>query len=75
MVSRFNHEFTIFHRVQAVTKRQISPGVSRTDRISDQGLLRLEKQLKSGTKISQVVKDQWILRYGEPAKTLIEKYQ
>ena len=31
-----------------------SPGVSRENRISDEGLLRLEKQLASGTKIAQV---------------------
>jgi len=58
-----------------MTKRHASPGVSRTDRLSDQGLARLEKQLQSGAKISQVVKDQWVLRYGEPARSLIEKYQ
>jgi len=58
-----------------MTKRQHTPGVTRTDRISDQGLIRLEKQLQSGARISKIVKDQWILRYGEPAKNLFDKYQ
>jgi len=50
------------------------PGISRTDRISDTGLSRLEKQLQIGVKINQVVLDQWIKRYGEAATRIIKKY-
>lgn len=50
------------------------PGVSRSDRISDEGLLRLEKQLAAGIKISRPVLAQWIKRYGEPARTMIKQY-
>jgi len=32
-----------------------TPGVSREQRISDESLKRLEKQLKSGTNVSAVV--------------------
>ena len=58
-----------------MTNREGSPGVSRTDRISDEGLVRLEKQLLSGIKINQKVLDQWIFRYGELARAVIDKYQ
>ena len=50
------------------------PGINRTNRISDDGLLRLEKQLKNGQKISQQVLQQWIKRYGDKAIIIIEKY-
>ena len=51
-----------------------APGISRTDRISDEGLERLEKQLNRGAKISKIVLSQWVRRYGEPAKNIIKKY-
>jgi len=50
------------------------PGISRETRISDEGLLRLEKQLKAGNKINQLILEQWIKRYGESAQALINKY-
>ena len=50
------------------------PGISRETRISDEGLLRLEKQLKAGNKINQLILEQWIKRYGESAQALIDKY-
>jgi len=50
------------------------PGVSREQRISDEGLKRLEKQFNSGVKPSSMVLKQWIIRYGEPARDLIKKY-
>ena len=50
------------------------PGISREQRISDEGLKRLEKQLKSGIKISSMVLQQWIKRYGDPARNIIGKY-
>lgn len=51
-----------------------TPGVSRTDRISDEGLARLEAQLTRGAGISKVVLAQWIKRYGEPARELIKQH-
>lgn len=52
-----------------------SPGISREQRLSDEGLTRLEKQLKSGVKISSPVLSQWVKRYGEPAIEIIQKYK
>jgi len=50
------------------------PGVSREQRISGEGLKRLEKQFNSGVKISSMVLRQWIKRYGESARDLIKKH-
>lgn len=50
-----------------------TPGVSRADRLSDEGLIRLEKQLQSGTKMTDMVLAQWIRRYGDPARELIRE--
>lgn len=50
------------------------PGVSRQQRISDEGLARLEKQLQSGVKISSVVLQQWIKRYGDEARMLLKSH-
>jgi hypothetical protein len=52
-----------------------SPGVNRDNRIADEGLQRLEKQLKNGCGISQQVLDQWIKRYGDKATAVIKKYK
>jgi len=51
------------------------PGVSREQRISDEGLNRLQKQLQSGVRISEPVLQQWIKRYGDAAKNIIQKYR
>ena len=51
------------------------PGVSREGRISEEGLQRLERQLQRGARIGESVLSQWIKRYGEPARSLIQKYQ
>lgn len=51
-----------------------SPGVTRDNRISDEGLQRLEKQLATGININSMVLAQWIKRYGEPAKDIIRRY-
>ena len=50
------------------------PGVSREQRISDEGLARLEIQLQRGMKISVQVLQQWIKRYGEDARVLLKAY-
>lgn len=50
------------------------PGVSREDRISEEGMARLEKQLRRGN-ISAAVLKQWIKRYGEDARALIGRYR
>jgi hypothetical protein len=50
-----------------------SPGISRDNRISDDGLQRLEKQLQRGGQISDMVLAQWIRRYGDAARVIIRK--
>ena len=52
----------------------VDPGVSRENRISDEGLARLEKQLKLGIKINEQVLQQWVRRYGDDARRLLQKY-
>jgi hypothetical protein len=51
------------------------PGVCREQRISDEGLKRLEKQLQCGVNISEQVLNQWLKRYGDDARDLIIKYR
>ncbi len=51
------------------------PGVSREQRISDEGLKRLQKQLQSGVRISESVLEQWVKRYGDAATDIIKKYR
>lgn len=57
-----------------MSQRQGAPGVSREERISDEGLQRLEKQLQSGARISAMVLRQWIKRYGDDARKLLGRY-
>lgn len=57
-----------------MSKKIPSPGVSRQDRLSDEGLQRLEKQLSAGAKISTIVLAQWIRRYGDAARELIKRH-
>jgi len=51
-----------------------TPGISRENRISDEGLKRLKKQLQSGSRISKPVLDQWVQRYGEKALQLLNEF-
>ena len=51
------------------------PGVSREQCISDEGLQRLQKQLQSGVRISDRVLQQWIKRYGDAARSIVDKYK
>ena len=51
-----------------------TPCISRNQRISDVGLLRLEKHLQMGTKINELVLQQWVKRYGDKARNLLKKY-
>ena len=57
-----------------MSKKIPAPGVSRDNRISGEGLQRLEKQLARGVKINAIVLAQWIRRYGEPAREIIKRY-
>jgi len=52
-----------------------TPGINRDNRISDEGLLRLENHLKNGRGVSQQVLNQWIKRYGDKAVQLIAEYK
>jgi hypothetical protein len=60
------------HEVMTV-KRGV-PGISRENRLSDDGLQRLERQLISGSQITDPVLTQWIRRYGDSAREIIRKY-
>ena len=51
-----------------------NPGISRDNRLSDEGLGRLRRQLESGSRISKPVLEQWIRRYGEKAIRLLEEF-
>jgi len=51
-----------------------SPGVSRDERISDDGLLRLEKQLQHGARMAKPVRAQWVRRYGDAAREVLKQY-
>ncbi len=58
-----------------VDSEQAKPGVSREQRVSSEGLIRLEKQLRAGVKINQMVLDQWVKRYGDDARKIIKDYK
>jgi hypothetical protein len=51
-----------------------TPGVSRENRISDEGLNRLRKHLQSGPKMSKTVLDQWVKRYGDEAVKVLQEF-
>jgi len=55
-------------------KKSRSPGVSRDVRHTDEGLQRLEKQLASGIRVNTPVLAQWIHRYGEAAREIIQRH-
>ena len=55
--------------------RKPEPGTARGQRLSDQGLARLERQLASGVNVSKHVLDQWIKRYGDAARKIIAKHR
>ena len=57
-----------------MNEKKTAPGVSRDNRISDDGLARLRKQLDSGVRISKPVLMQWVKRYGDSARDIIEQY-
>ena len=57
-----------------MSEKMSIPGVSRGDRLSEEGLQRLEKQLSRGAKISKLVLAQWIKRYGNPARKIIKSH-
>ncbi len=59
----------------ALVSESHKPGVSREQRISGEGLKRLQKQLQSGVRISEFVLQQWVKRYGEAAIDIIKKYR
>ena len=51
-----------------------NPGVSREERISEEGLQRLENHLQNGSRMSLPVLKQWIKRHGDSARQLIKQY-
>ena len=57
-----------------MNKKSPTHGVSRDERISEEGLQRLEQQFLRGGQLSNLVLMQWIKRYGEPARELIRHH-
>lgn len=55
-------------------RRKPEPGVSRGDRLSAEGLQRLERQLVSSMRVADPVLLQWVRRYGNTAISLIERH-
>jgi len=51
------------------------PGRARSERISPEGLARLEQQLRAGARMSPQVLEQWVKRYGDQARKLIARYR
>jgi len=51
------------------------PGRERSERISQEGLARLEQQLRAGARMSPQVLEQWVKRYGDRARELISRYR
>lgn len=64
-----------FVMIYFMSRKIPNPGISRTVRLSTKGLERLDKQLKSDQKISAQVLQQWIKRYGESAREVINRYE
>jgi len=52
----------------------LRPGRERDERLSDEGLARLENHLKRGMRINPAVLQQWVKRYGKAAQLIIDKY-
>lgn len=52
-----------------------TPGVTREQRISNEGLVRLEMHLRAGTKINAQVLPQWVKRHGEDAGVLLKQLE
>ena len=50
------------------------PGVSRQRTTADEGLARLEKQLRTVSGITDFVLLQWIRRYGEAARVIMRRH-
>jgi hypothetical protein len=57
-----------------MTQEHPIPGISRAERLSDEGLQRLENHLSLGTGMSESVLAQWIRRYGDPARAIIKRH-
>jgi len=49
------------------------PGVSRQQRLVEEGLQRLHKQLSGGAAMTDPVLAQWIRRYGDAARDIIRQ--
>ncbi len=48
-----------------------TPGVMRQNRLSEEGLARLQRQLESGPVPATAVLEQWVKRYGDEAREII----
>jgi hypothetical protein len=57
-----------------MTEKRPAPGVSRAERLSAEGLNRLERQLQSGAGMSDLILVQWIRRYGDPVREILKRH-
>ena len=57
-----------------MSEKRPKPGVTRAERLSDEGLRRLEKQLESGAGMSDRILLQWIRRYGDPVRDILKRH-
>jgi hypothetical protein len=60
--------------VLTMSREKPMPGITRSERLSDEGLGRLESHLQQGTAISRAVLAQWVRRYGEAARAIIRRH-
>ncbi len=57
-----------------MSQSEHKPGVGRDERISQEGLERLARQMQSGASMSDRVLAQWIRRYGESARRILREH-
>ncbi|HHZ88696.1 MAG TPA: hypothetical protein EYN26_05225 [Chromatiales bacterium] len=51
-----------------------SPGISRENRVGEEGLSRLRAHLERNAGINPIVLTQWIRRYGDDARQLLKEF-
>ena len=64
-----------FVMIYFMSRKTPKPSITRSDCLFLEGLERLDKQLSSGQKVNTQVLQQWIKRYGESARVIINKYE
>jgi len=57
-----------------MNNKKPNPGVSREERISNEGVQRLNNHLTNGARMKPAILKQWIKRYGDSARYLIKQH-